>query len=81
MAANTNSDEHVRMLERAVRYLWDAWSDAEGSGQPEAAVFGPDAELRRWLVEMGEPVREAPADVQAIIREVLGTLTPSKSDG
>lgn len=59
-------------LEHALRYLWNAWSDAEGEGQPEAAVFGPDEGMREYLRSQGEQWNEAPPDVQAIVREVLG---------
>jgi hypothetical protein len=65
--------DRVAALECAVRFLWKAWSDAEGSGQPERAAFGPDKEMREWLEKMDETdaIKQAPDDVQAVIREVL----------
>jgi hypothetical protein len=63
--------ERITSLEKAVRLLYDAWADAEGCGQPERAVFGPDEGMRRWLIENEEPFREAPPDVQAVVRECV----------
>ena len=70
-------EEAALLLQKALRYVWDAWSDAEGSGQPESAVFGPDPELRKYLQETEEPWREAPGDVQNAIRNVLGIKVQS----
>ena len=62
----------LRAQEAAIRFLWDAWSEAEGDGQPRVYVFG-DAEMDAWLKEQGETHRErASEEVQAVIREVVG---------
>jgi hypothetical protein len=72
-----SSDARVKALEDAVLYLWNAWSEAEGDGQPKAWVFGPDEKMRAWYVEMEESFQEAPPEVQAVIRELLSTPHPS----
>lgn len=60
----------IRSQERAIRFLWDKWADAEGGQQPSLAVFG-DAEVDEWRREQGIAAEHAPTDVQAVIREVL----------
>jgi hypothetical protein len=60
----------VRDAEAAVRFLWDAWSEAEGSGQPEGYVFGDENE--------GSIYRRPSAEVQAVIRGVLERVAPFK---
>lgn len=63
----------LSVLEEAIKFLWDAWSDHEGEGQPRDAVFGPGPEADAWFTEMGDPIpRRAPPDVQAVIRKALG---------
>lgn len=82
IAAGMKDVKRIAALEAAIRYLWNAWSEAEGGGQPEGWVFGPDAEMRAYYTEQGiapsyDPKEfsswaEAPAEVQVVIREVLG---------
>ena len=61
----------VRATEQAVRFLWDGWSDAEGSGQPDTHVFGDD-KLDAYLAEIGEPVPvRATPGVQAVVRRLV----------
>jgi hypothetical protein len=55
--------ERARAAEAAVRFLYDAWSEAEGSGQPEGYVFGDENEESIY--------RRPSAEVQAVIRDVL----------
>jgi hypothetical protein len=59
-------------LRAALRWLWSAWSDAEGEGQPIAAVYGPDEELERTIVESGGSVKKAPQWLQDMITDVVG---------
>jgi hypothetical protein len=62
-------------LEVALRYLWDAWAEAEGDGQPRGWVFGPELAMKLYLREVGETWREAPAEIQETIRRVIGLKT------
>jgi hypothetical protein len=69
--------QHLLDAHAAIRYLWNAWADAEGKGQPEVAVFG-DAEMDAYLKAQDEVVPErASPEVQAVIRELLSTPHPS----
>lgn len=57
----------VRQAEDSVRYLWSAWAEAEGRGQPKRAVFGvPET--------YGDPDFErlgAPAEVQQAVSRIV----------
>lgn len=64
-------ENRIAHLEAAVRYLWNAWSEAEGEGQPRRWVFGPNTEDKRFLAEQGESWHEAPAEVQVVIRSLV----------
>jgi len=60
--------ERAQQAEDAVRYLWHAWAEAEGEGQPKGAVFGvPET--------YGDPDFErlgAPAELQRAVLRIVG---------
>jgi hypothetical protein len=62
----------IRAAEKAVRYLWQAWGNSEGTGQPEMAVFGPDPETAQWMREQGEGFRQASEEVKQAVRDICG---------
>ena len=62
-----------QQLEAALRYVWEAWSEAEGSGQPYGWVFGPGADIDAHMAECGETPRpRASPEIQETIRRVIG---------
>lgn len=62
------------MLDQTVRFLWNAWAEREGDGQPEDAVFGPGLAMLQHLAAAGEPIPKfAPVNVQAIVREATAS--------
>jgi hypothetical protein len=74
-----HSETHVLarellMLEQTVRFLWTAWAEREGDGQPHDAVFGPGVDMLHHLASAGEAIPKfAPLNVQAIVREALAS--------